>query len=833
MPQFVFKVSGMSCAACSAHVEKAASSAPGVKTAAVNLLQNTLRVETDDAFNAQRLKDAVEQAGYTLIILPEQPVPAGKEKPASSSESEERDLRLRLQYSLLFLLPLFYIAMGHMFSLPLPAVLTQNPGVFALTQGLLLVPVLFINRAIFINGFKALLRGAPNMNSLIAVGAGAAAASGLWTLYRVLILMENTQGWAPAFEALHGLYFESAGMILTLITLGKYLETRAKRKTSGAIEQLLQLTPPKALRVEKDTEREINTADIQPGDILAVKAGMAVAADGIVLSGRGALDESALTGESLPVDKEAGALVRAGTINRAGYFRFQVTHAGKQTLLSQIIQLVEEASSSKAPIGRLADKVSGVFVPAVIGLSAVTAAGWLLAGYGWGWAIGCAVAVLVISCPCALGLATPTAVMVGTGTGARSGILFKSAEVLETARLADTVVFDKTGTLTQGKPEVTDFLLADGMPEGDFWNYAVWAESPSEHPLSRAVLRAQQAQGIAPQLAQEFETLPGAGICARVNGKQIIAGNEGLMHRRRVAVSSSFAQQAQAWAKQGKTVLFFAFDGQLAGILALADSLKPSAREGVCQLRQMGLNVVLLTGDNESAARFIGKQLGITTIIAGVFPQDKEAQIRRLQKNGKVMMVGDGINDAPALARADVGVAVGAGTDIALETSDVVLVKNDLTGVAAAVRLSRAVIRNIKQNLFWAFIYNVCGIPLAAGVFYPWLGWKLNPMFAAACMSLSSVFVVTNALRLRYFKPYKIKKGKEEPPLMVQVLTVEGMMCAHCAGRVQGTLQAVEGVKKVQVNLTAKQVTVEGENLSPQALRGAVEQAGYQVTNIR
>ncbi len=881
-----FNISGMSCAACSARVEKAVRTLPGVQKAQVNLLQNTLEVEFDPhTTRAADIVAAVEQAGYGAAEKPES---EGAAAPAENTAAaqEEKALRVRFWISLLFLLPLFYISMGQMISLPLPAALGRNPGLFALAQFVLLLPILFVNRGIFANGLKTLLHGAPNMNSLIAVGSGAAVVSGLWALGQVLLFMEQKR-WTEAFEALQGLYFESAGMILTLITLGKYLETRAKRKTSGAIEQLLKLAPKKALRVDNETETEIEAADIRVGDMLAVKAGMSVPADGVLVSGRGAVDEAALTGESMPVDKETGDEVRAGTINRAGYFRFKVTQTGQQTLLCQIIRLVEEAAGSKAPIGRLADKVSGIFVPVVMGAAAVTAGVWLLCGYEWSWALGCAVAVLVISCPCALGLATPTAVMVGTGTGARNGILFKSAETLETARLADTVVWDKTGTLTQGNPEVTGFLLAEEIDEREFWTLAVGAESPSEHPLSRAVLRAARARGLAPQAAEEFETLPGAGICARVNGQTILAGNEPLLRARAVEIAPHFLQQAQVWAEQGQTVMYFAVNGKLAGILGLADLPKPSARPAMAQLTRMGLESILLSGDNERTARAVAARLGIAHSIAEVLPQDKEAEIRRLQAQGKkVIMVGDGINDAPALARANVGIAVGAGTDVALETADIVLVKNDLAGVAAAVRLSRAVIKNIKENLFWAFFYNICGIPLAAGVFYPWLGWKLNPMFAAACMSVSSVFVVSNALRLRRFKPFvtaayeqvsdghvlgrpasstegspvfpssakglppgnaaqpfqcacgptsdnsvSVQEQKEKEKTMEKIIEIEGMMCAHCAGRVEAALAALPGIK-ARVDLAAKAAYVTG-NAEDAVLKETVEKAGYQVVAIR
>lgn len=831
MSQFTFNVSGMSCAACAVHVEKAAQTVDGVQKAEVSLLQNKLRVDAQNNFNPQQLITAVEQAGYGASLMGE--AAQKNSHPASNpAQQEEQHLLSRLWQSAIFLGVLVYVSMGGMFSFPRPGWLVHNPGALALTQLLLVLPILFINRELWINGFKMLFRRESNMNTLIAVGCAGALLSSIWAFYRILLAMEQPGGGVQAAEALEGLYFESAGMILTLITLGKYLESRAKRKTSGAVEQLLKLAPQKALRVVNETETEIKAEEIQTGDVLAVKAGMSVPADGVIISGRGALDESALTGESLPVDKEAGAQVHAGTLNRAGYFRFQVTRAGNKTLLAQIIHLVEEAGASKAPIGRLADKVSGVFVPVVMGLSLLTLCGWLLAGYGWNWALSGAVAVLVISCPCALGLATPTAVMVGTGTGARNGILFKSAEVLETARLCDTVVLDKTGTLTQGEPSVTDVLLVKGFTEQVFWTYAVWAEAPSEHPLARAIMRAPQSQGIVPQAAEHFESLPGAGVYARVQGKEILAGNARLMQSRNIAISAEFEEQSRQWARQGKMVLYFACNGQLTGMVALADLLKPSARSAVEQLKQMGLDIVLLTGDNALTARAVGKQAGIAHVIAGVLAQDKEAHVRELQSQGKkVLMVGDGINDTPALARADVGAAVGAGTDAALETAGLVLVKNDLNALPAALRLSRAVITNIKENLFWAFFYNIAAIPLAAGIFYHWLGWKLNPMVAAGCMSISSVFVLSNALRLRFLKPYRQYKLNQENQTMV--LTVEGMMCAHCAGRVQNALLEVAGVKNVKVDLASKSVTVEGEHLEEEPLRRAVEKAGYQVTGVR
>ncbi len=872
-----FIISGMNCAACSARVENAVRALPGTHKAEVNLLQNTLQAEFDEAaLSTADIILAVEKAGYGAAL--EEPGAAQTALPNKTADQEEQGLRFRLWLSLAFLIPLFYVAMGHMLGLPLPAALMHQPGAFALAQFLLVCPILFINRRIFINGFKTLLHGAPNMNSLIAVGCGAAFLSGVWTLFQTLFFLpENSQ--AGMSEALAGLYFESAGMILTLVTLGKYLETRAKRKTSGAIEQLLKLAPKKALLFENGAEKEIPSEQIRPGSILAVKAGMSVPADGTVVFGQGTIDESALSGESMPVDKVPGSTVRAGTLNQAGYFRFQVAQAGEQTLLSQIIRLVQEAGASKAPIGRLADKVSGVFVPVVIGIALLTGLVWWACGYGAGFALNMAVAVLVISCPCALGLATPTAIMVGTGTGARNGILFKSAEALETARLTDTVVFDKTGTLTQGRAEVTDTALAPGIDAQRFWSYVLSVESPSEHPLSRAVLRAAQRQGAVRQEVQNFKTLPGAGVEGCVGGVCVVGGSAALMEQRGVSVPEEMVLRADTWRKEGKTALFFAWGGQVAGLLALADLPKPGAAEAVAELEKLGLCVWLLSGDHPQTAQAVGRRVGISWVIAGVLPQEKEKQVRLLQQQGhKVMMVGDGINDAPALARADVGVAVGAGTDAALESADVVLVKNDLKGVAAAVRLSRAVIVNIKENLFWAFFYNVCGIPLAAGVFYPLWGWKLSPMAAAAAMSLSSVFVVSNALRLRRFEPFGPAPArrccaaeqtggvcteggesssemptnssaagggcavenwqkaaetwqKKEGNPMTKIIKIEGMMCAHCAGRVEAALRALPGVT-VRVDLAKKEAEVSGP-CDEAALKEAVKKAGYQVVSIR
>ncbi len=823
-----FGVTGMTCSACAAHVEKAASSVPGVKAAAVNLLQNSLSVEADTGFSAAALKTAVEKAGYGLML------PRAAEKPGGAEElfaRETASAKGRFWTSVLFLAPLMYVSMGHMVVLP---GFTSNPGVLALAQFILALPVLYVNRGYFTRGFAALRRRAPDMDSLIAVGASAAVLSGVWVLFQVIGLMER-EDWTAAFDALHGLYFESAAMIVTLITLGKWLEARAKGKTSAAVSALVRLTPEEAVRVENGAETVIAASDVRSGDILAVRAGMRIAADGVVIKGHGAVDEAALTGESVPVGKNPGDAVAAATVNREGWFEMRAEKTGPDTALAQIIKLVEEANSSKAPVSRLADRVSAVFVPAVIGVSVITLAAWLLAGAELPFALSRAIAVLVISCPCALGLATPTAIMVGTGRGAQNGILFKSAAALETAGKANAVLLDKTGTVTSGRPEITDVFPAPGVSEKDFLAYAASLEKPSQHPFARAVERIARERGAQTGAAEDFEIVPGFGVRALTDGAETRGGNAAWLAR-----SASFPPQlleeGDRLAAEGKTPLYFSRDGRPLGVLAAADPLKPEAPQAVRALKNMGLDVILLTGDNDRTARAVAAAAGITRVTAGVKPQGKEEEIRRLQAAGKVtVMVGDGINDAPALARADVGLAVGAGTDVALESADVVLVKDDLRAVPAALRLSRATLRNIKQNLFWAFFYNIIGIPLAAGVFYPAFGWELSPMFAAAAMSLSSVFVVSNALRLRFFKPDLQEKEKtKEGEHMTKTLTVQGMACGHCAGRVENALLSVDGVSEVKVDLSAKTARVTLlKDVAADALKAAVEKAGYQVTDVQ
>ncbi len=723
-----FIVSGMHCAACSARVERTVSGLRGVNRAEVNLLKNTMTVDFEESvLTEEQICAAVKKLGFNASPFIEKPK-------ADAAENEEKRLWRRFCLSLLFLIPLICLSMGSMLGFPFPDVF-HSSHFLAWGQLFFILPILWINRATYQSGIKNLCALSPDMSSLISIGSGAAVIYSMWGLGHI---------------DFH-LYFEAAGMILTFMTLGRYLETRAKRKTSNAIGLLLNLAPKRALKLVGEQEQEILAEEIKVGDRLIVKAGMAVAADGIIEEGQGSLDESMLTGESMPVDKTVQDVVHAGTINTAGYFEFTVTKTGQNTLLSQMIRLVEDAASSKAPIGRLADKVSGLFVPVVLTLSACTMTAWLLCGQPFDLALRAAVAVLVISCPCALGLATPTAIMVGVGVGARKGILFKSAAVLENAQKADTVVFDKTGTLTQGKPEVTDVLLENNVNETDLWRHIISVEMLSSHPLSQALVQVRQ---VTPLAVENFKIEAG-GVQGTVEGVVLLAGNLKLMEKNHISISEEFLQKASLFSQQGKTVLYVAQNGRFCALAAMADALRPEALQTVQELQKMNKKIVLLTGDNQKTAQSIAEKLSIQEVLAEVLPQEKQQQIQALQKQGRnVIMVGDGINDAPALAAAHVGVAVGGGTDVALETADLVLMKNDLLALPAALRLSAAVMKNIKQNLFWAFFYNALGIPLAAGVFYPLFGWSLNPMFAALAMSVSSSFVVGNALRLRKFDPF-------------------------------------------------------------------------------
>ena len=762
-----FDITGMTCSACQARVEQAAASVSGVESAVVNLLKNTLDIECEDSAKVTALVvAAIEKAGYGAFPRLAQGGAAASSASSSAASASKQNVaaqeaarvKLRLIVSFCFTVPLFYLSMGHMFGWPLPACFLgdQNLMVFALTQFLLLLPVIFVNFKFFRVGFKTLAHKAPTMDTLIALGSGASTLYGIAALYRMAAALGAGDTMA-AHHASMDLYFESAAMILTLITLGKFFEARAKGKTTDAITSLMDLAPKTALLVADDgTESEIPVENVQVGDVLAVKAGQAVPVDGVVASGNGTVDESAITGESVPVEKLPGDTVTGATVNTAGYFTMQAKRVGADTALSQIIALVDEATSTKAPIQRIADKISGVFVPIVVALAVIVLVVWLIIGGSVSEAVNHAISVLVISCPCALGLATPTAIMVGTGRGAKNGILIKSAESLETAHDVQTVIFDKTGTITTGVPEVTDVLCAAGVEREELLQLVASVEAKSEHPLARALCSYASEQGISAMAVQQFAQIPGGGLRARLAGEDVLAGNERLMNDRGIELGA-LADKGDAFSQAGKTPLYFAYAGSLAGVIALADAVKPESAAAIAALKQQSVRTMMLTGDNVATANAIAQLVGVGNVVAGVLPQEKEAYVRRAAEQGKVAMVGDGVNDAPALARADVGIAIGAGTDIAIESADIVLMNSSLTDVVNAFDLSRATLRNIKQNLFWALFYNVICIPVAAGVLVP-LGITLNPMIAAAAMSCSSICVVSNALRLRNWKPVKSHK---------------------------------------------------------------------------
>lgn len=758
MKKDFFDITGMTCSACANRIEKGVKKLPGIQEVSVNLLKNSMMVSYDEtALNRDDIIQSVEKAGYGASVKEE----TQKSQVSSNTGAEKKDaakeqyklMKKRLFWSAVFTIPLFYISMGHMFGWPLPQGFLgmENAMNFAFTQFLLLVPILFINSHYYKTGFRTLFEGSPNMDSLVALGSGAAVVYGIYAIYKISYgLGHMDMQMVDSF--MMDLYFESAGTILTLITLGKTLEARAKGKTSDAITKLMDLAP-KVARVERNgKEMRIPVEEVQAGEIIIVKAGESVPVDGVVLEGNSSVDESALTGESIPVEKHEGDTVIGATINKTGYFKMRATKVGNDTALAQIVRLVDEATSSKAPIAKLADKVSGVFVPIVITIAIVSTVVWLLAGYGLEFALSIGIAVLVVSCPCALGLATPTAIMVGTGRGATNGILIKSAEALETAHSLNTVVLDKTGTITQGKPVVTDILTEKGKKEEEVLQIAASLEKLSEHPLAEAIVAEAKKRRINFLPVEDFKQIPGQGISGNINGKVCLAGNSRMMNAFRVS-NDKLVRLGEQLADNGKTPLFFSYGGKMVGVVAVADVVKPTSKQAIQELSSMGIEVVMLTGDNKKTAQAIQKQVGVDRVVAEVFPEDKEKEIRRLQEQGKkVAMVGDGVNDAPALARADVGIAIGAGTDVAIESADFVLMKSDLLDVSTAIQLSKAVIRNIKQNLFWAFIYNIIGIPIAAGVFYLAFGLKMNPMIGALAMSFSSVFVVSNALRLRWFK---------------------------------------------------------------------------------
>ena len=813
-----FQVTGMTCAACSARVEKVTSQVTGVQKAEVNLLAGTMVVEAESDAVTQEILLAVKQAGYQAKL------------PGNTDSREPEDplkaMKIRIIGSAVFLVVLMYFTMGHMLSLPLPSWYCgpENALVAALLQFCLTLPVVYLNRSYYHRGLAALWRKSPNMDSLIAVGSGAALVYGIVALFRIAYAMGHGDGETVAHYGEH-LYFESAAMILTLITLGKFLEARAKGKTGDAIRQLMDLSPKMATVMVDGTEKTVPVEEVKIGDTVVVRSGGSIPVDGIVLAGRAAVDQSALTGESVPVEKEPGDSVAAATLNVEGYLELRAEKVGDDTTLSQVIRLVEQAGSSKAPIARLADKVAGIFVPVVMAIAVVTFCIWLAAGMGLEFALTTAISVLVISCPCALGLATPVAIMVGTGAGARMGVLFKNAQALENLHKVDTVVLDKTGTLTVGKPAVTD-VLPYKTDEKRLLRIAAALEAKSEHPFAKAILT--KAEGMEIPETEGFQTLPGRGVSAIIGNVRYFGGNLRLMQDKGITIPCHTEPIGQ-----GKTLLYFAAeDGTYLGALAAADVLKEDAQQAVRALHGQRLQVIMLTGDNAETAKFIGDKAGIDRVISDVLPSDKAGVIRELQAQGhKVLMVGDGINDAPALVTADVGMGISTGTDIAVESADVVLMKHSLLGVADAIALSRATIRNIRQNLFWAFFYNTLGIPVAAGALYPTFGLLLSPMIGAAAMSLSSVFVVTNALRLRGFRPQKPVEPQEIPKeerTMETIIKVEGMMCSHCKARVENVCKAVVGTTDAVVDLQQKQVTVTG-NADIEQLKKAITDAGYEV----
>ena len=903
-----FSVTGMTCSACSSHVEKSVRKLSGMEQVTVNLLTNSMQVVYDDTFcKEDTIIEAVEKAGYGASLAGNDEKSAKNRNDQDLSRSGQgttgqdtagrealkgkaanKEMKSRLIISIVFMVLLMGVSMHHMFfmwlHLPVPEFLTrlfhgnENALTFAFTQLLLTLPILYVNRKYYQTGFKTLFHLSPNMDSLIAIGSGAALVYGVFAIYRIGYgLGHGDQALVSRYAS--DLYFESAGMILALITVGKYMETRSKGKTSEAIQKLMDLSPKTAILLSEDgEEREVPTWQLAKDDLFIVKPGSLVPADGIVVEGTSSINEAAITGESIPVEKQPGDSVVSATMNKAGRLVCRAVKVGEDTTLSQIIRLVEEASSSKAPIAKLADQIAGIFVPAVMGIALVTFLVWLLAGGGFEAAMSSAIAVLVISCPCALGLATPVAIMVGTGVGAKNGILIKSGDALQTAQNIDTVVLDKTGTITEGKPRVTDVLTYDReLTPSRVLSYAAAIEKPSEHPLADAVVNEAAAKGVPIPGVREFQAVFGKGVMGSCEGKRCLAGNAAFLKENGIALTPEQEKAMEKLSGEGKTPLLFAAGKALSGIIAVADTVKDSSVTAIRELRDMNIQVVMLTGDNKRTAAAVQKKLGINRVAAEVLPKDKEKEIRRLRQEGrKVAMIGDGINDAPALAAADVGIAIGAGTDVAIDSADIILMKSRLTDAVTAIRLSRAVIRNIKENLFWAFFYNSIGIPLAAGVLYPAFGIRLNPMFGAAAMSLSSLFVVGNALRLRGFKAgergpaheteaedgaaeawenaetgenleagenacpgQEIEKNnkieeKQEERNMNKTMIIEGMMCAHCTGRVQKALEAVEGVESVVMSLEEKSAVLTlSSKVEDEALKAAVAEAGYEVTQIR
>ena len=864
-----FQVTGMTCSACSATVERNVKKLEGVKEVTVNLLSNSMVVSYDeDKVNNQTIIDTVVKAGYQAALEQKNNQKKASATPnISPVEQDIKNMKFRLILSFVFLIPLMYISMGHMFGAPLPNFLTGNENAlsFALTQFLLTLPVVYVNRKYFQAGFKNLVKLHPNMDSLIAIGSSAALIYGVFAIYQIGIGL-GYQDMETVHHYTMDLYFESSAMILALITLGKFLETKSKGKTSEAITKLLHLAPKTATVIRNGEEQEIPVEEVVVGDRIVIKPGQSIPVDGVIIGGSSSVDQSALTGESIPVEKNVGDKVIAASVNKMGSFHMEAQKVGDDTTLAQIIQLVEDANASKAPIAKLADKISGIFVPVVITIAVIATIVWLILGYPFEFALSIGIAVLVISCPCALGLATPVAIMVGTGKGAEYGILIKSAEALEVAHSVKTVVLDKTGTITEGKPKVTDVVPSEYISEQELLSVAASMEKPSEHPLADAIVAYAQEKKVGFLPTELFKAVSGQGITASMNGTEYYAGNISFISQ--YVDVGSFEELSNTFADQGKTPLYFAYSNHILGVIAVADVVKPTSAEAISQLKDMHIDVVMLTGDHKKTAQAIQKQLGIDRVVAEVLPQDKEREIRALQEGGhKVAMVGDGINDAPALARADVGIAIGAGTDIAIESADIVLMKNSLLDVVTAIRLSKATIRNIKENLFWAFFYNSIRIPLAAGVFFSLLGWKLNPMFGAAAMSLSSVCVVLNALRLKFFKPRHMTSASEnlqnntetcpiqtvaeqpasptvsqiennqtkdegEKQVMTKIMNINGMSCGHCKATVEKILNGFDGVHAT-VDLDKKCAVMEVSGpIDEKAMMDAVNEAGFEAVSV-
>ena len=845
-----FNVTGMSCAACSARVEKAVSKVAGVSSCSVSLLTNSMGIEGNASDEA--IIEAVVNAGYGASLKTKvksdsssgtSSVSGGQKGQSSNAEDALRDrespiLIKRLFSSIIFLIPLMYVSMGHMmWNWPLPSFFDGNHVAMGLVQLLLSAIVMIINQKFFVSGFKSLLHRAPNMDTLVALGSASAFIYSTWAIFAMTgaVVAGNEEA---VMSYMHEFYFETAAMILTLITVGKTLEAKSKGRTTDALKGLMKLAPKTAVIVENGEEKTVPIESVKKGDVFLVRPGENIPVDGIVLEGSSAVNESALTGESIPVDKAAGDKVSAATTNTSGFLKCQAVRVGEDTTLSQIIQMVSDAAATKAPIAKIADKVSGIFVPLVISIALLTFIVWSLLGADVGTSLTRAVAVLVISCPCALGLATPVAIMVGNGMGARNGILFKTSASLEAAGKINIVALDKTGTITEGSPRVTDIFPAEGVSEEELLTLSYALEKKSEHPLAKAIVQKAEEKNLKAKDVSDFEALSGKGLKARLDGKILVGGKLDFIKEMQKEIPTfagmTMEEKATSLAESGKTPLFFACDGKILGIIAVADTIKEDSPRAVKELQEMGIRVVMLTGDNEKTAQAIGKQAGVDEVIAGVLPDGKESVIRDLQENGSVAMVGDGINDAPALTRADIGIAIGAGTDVAIDAADIVLMKSRLSDVPAAIRLSRATLKNIHENLFWAFFYNVIGIPLAAGVFTAALGWKLNPMFGAAAMSLSSFCVVTNALRLNFFKMHKNKINHKESK-MEKTIEIKGMMCQHCEMHVKKALEALEGVESASASHEQGKATVtlkKGASLDETAVKNAVTEAGYEFVKM-